>query len=107
MKVSCERRSEYITSENEWADGWAIIAHAAKFASRFNSMVPGAYRYVSPDDIRLMVHCGLIGRRGFFERADVETIRGILRYEQLREDSKFNSNNGLIDDGKHSSPSSL
>jgi len=32
-----------------------------------------------------MAQCGLSGRCGFFDRSDLETVRGILRYEQHRE----------------------
>ena len=76
---------EYSRKESEWADGWAIMAEPRRFAAKFNSTVPGAYRQVTIDDIRQMAQCGLIGRHGFFSREDLEIVRGILRYEQLRE----------------------
>jgi len=77
-------RGELIARKSGWADGWAVVADTEKFAARFNSTVPGAYRIITVNDIRQMAHCGLIGRHGFFERADLETVRGILRYEWLR-----------------------
>ena len=76
---------EYRRKEIEWADGWTIMANPGRFAAKFNSTVPGAYRQVTVDDIRQMAQCGLIGRCGFFDRSDLETVRGLLRYEQLRE----------------------
>jgi hypothetical protein len=79
------RIGDYYRKENEWADGWAIMAEPRRFAAKFNSAVPGAYRQVTVDDVKQMAHCGLIGRHGFFTREDLETVRGILRYEQLRE----------------------
>jgi len=77
-------RGEFIARKSGWVDGWAVIADTEKFAAKFNSTVPGAYRIISASDIRQMAHCGLIGRHGFFEHADLETVRGILRYEWLR-----------------------
>jgi hypothetical protein len=47
--------------------------------------VPGAYRRVTADDIRDMVECGLIGRHNYHYESDLETVRGILQYEQMRE----------------------
>ena len=75
---------EYSLKEIEWANGWAITANPVKFADKFNLTVPGAYRQVTADDIRQMAQCGLIGRYGFFPREDMEIVRGVLRYEQLR-----------------------
>jgi hypothetical protein len=60
-------------------------AQPGEFAVRFNTTVPGAHRLVTADDIRELAHCGLIGRHGFFGHQDLETIRAILRYEQLRQ----------------------
>ncbi len=58
--------------------------HAAKLATRFNSLFPGAHRRITADDVREMAKCGLIGRYGCFEQSDLHTINGILRYELLR-----------------------
>jgi len=77
-------REEYLGRQSEWADGWAVAADPARFAAKFRATVPAAYRTITANDIRQMAHCGLIGHHGFFERADLETVRGILRYEWLR-----------------------
>ena len=76
---------KYHRKEIEWADGWATMANPERFAAKFNSTLPGAYRQVTEDDIRQMAQCGLIGRCGFFDRSDQETVRGLLQYEQFRE----------------------
>jgi hypothetical protein len=82
--VRAPREEHLGRKSNKWADGWAVIADPEIFATKFMSTVPGAYRTISANDIRLMAHCGLIGRHGFFERADLEIVRGILQYEWLR-----------------------
>ena len=61
------------------------ITRPDKFAGFFNAKVPGAYRQVSADDIRDMTTSGLIGRYGYYRHLDIETVRTILQYEQLRE----------------------
>ncbi len=78
------RIGEYNRREVEWENGWAIMTNPSPFAAKFNATVPGAYRQITGDDIRQMAQCGLIGRCGFFTREDLQTVRGILRYEQLR-----------------------
>ena len=70
--------------DTEWSDAWAVMSDPVKFASRYNAAVPGSHRAVTPDDIRVLAHCGLIGRHGFFDRTDLETVRGILQYEKVR-----------------------
>ncbi len=87
MDVSGICSNDYTVEEAGWVDAWAVVADPAKFAARFNSRVPGAHRPVTDDDIRDMTVCGLIGRRGFFERSDIETVRGVLRYEKMHRDS--------------------
>jgi len=62
-----------------------LIASPDKFAAEFNHMVPGAYRSIDAQDVRDMTHCGLIGRYGHYGRPDIETIRGILQHEELRQ----------------------
>lgn len=62
-----------------------LITNPQKFADFFNAKVPGAYRKVSADDIRDMTTCGLIGRYGYYIHLDIETVRAILQYEQLRQ----------------------
>ena len=54
-----------------------------RFAEWFNSVVPGAYREITAQDVRDMTECGLIGRYGYYGRADIETVRAILQYEQM------------------------
>ena len=56
-----------------------------RFATHFNTIVPGAYRQITAQDIRDMVECGLIKHYGYYLRSDLETVRAVLRYEQLRE----------------------
>lgn len=63
-----------------------FIVRAEDFANLFNAKVPGAYRQVTADDIRLLTQFGLIGRYNFYDTTnDLQTIIGILNYEQLRE----------------------
>ena len=61
------------------------IVSPDKFAAEFNAAVPGAYRSITANDIRDMAECGLIGRYGYYGRLDLETVRSILQYEQLRQ----------------------
>ena len=62
-----------------------FITSPDKFADLFNIKVPGAYREITASDIRDMTTCGIIGRYGYFIHLDIETVRRILQYEQLRE----------------------
>jgi len=62
-----------------------MLTNPDKFASLFNSKVPGAYRSISPQDVLDMKSCGLIGRSNYYGRDDLETVRAVLEYEQLRE----------------------
>ena len=62
-----------------------IIANPGKFAARFNEKYPGAYRQVTAQDVRDMTTCHLIGRYECYLKDDLEFIRGILQYEQMRE----------------------
>ena len=56
-----------------------------EFAALFNEKYPGACRQITAQGVREMTTCGLIGRHYGYIRDDLETIRGILEYEQLRE----------------------
>ena len=58
---------------------------SGKFAALFNEKYPGAYRKVTAQDVRDMTTCCLIGRYGFYLRDDLELVRGVLQYEQMRE----------------------
>lgn len=61
------------------------LTNPQKFADLFNAKVPGAYRQVTADDIQLLAECRLIKRYGFYDNTDLQTVIGILNYEQLRE----------------------
>jgi hypothetical protein len=91
MNTSNILNGEYIHRESGWASTCEVVADPVKFAEKFNRTVPGAYKSITGDDIRRMTHCGLIGRYGFFLREDVETVRGVLRYEQLKDTAKTQS----------------
>ena len=56
-----------------------------RFAKEFNEVVPGAYRKITAQDIVDMTACGLIGKYNCYPHNDIETIRAILRYEELRQ----------------------
>jgi len=56
-----------------------------RFAKDFNELVPGAYRRITSDDVRDMTDCGLIGKYYFYGHDAIETVRAILRYEELRQ----------------------
>ena len=56
-----------------------------KFAALFNEKYPGTYRQVTAQDVRDMTICCLIGRYECYLKDDLEFIRGMLQYEQLRE----------------------
>jgi len=62
-----------------------VTTSPERFAIWFNAKVPGAYRQVSADDIRDMTTCGLIGKYSEYITLDIETVRAILQYEQLRQ----------------------
>jgi hypothetical protein len=53
------------------------------FAKWFKSEVSNANREITAQDVRELTECGLIGRYKFYTRQDLETVRGILQYEQL------------------------
>lgn len=55
------------------------------FADLFNAKIPYAYRGITSYDVRLMTECNLIGRHKCYIRQDLETIRGTLQYEKLRQ----------------------
>ena len=84
MTVRSTLDKEYTKVKDYWVALSEVMSDPVRLAAKFNATVPGACRPVSADDIRYMSHCGLIGRYGFYTREDLETVRGILRYEQLR-----------------------
>ena len=62
-----------------------LITSPKQFAEWFNAKVHGAHRQITVDDVRDMTTCGLIGRYGYYIQLDIETVRAILQYEQLRQ----------------------
>jgi len=62
-----------------------LIVRPEDFAEWFNKAIPGAYRQITAEDVRDMTTCGLIGRYGYYMQPDIETVRAILQYEQLRQ----------------------
>jgi hypothetical protein len=62
-----------------------IIVKSEDFAEWFNKAIPGAYRSITAQDVRDMTTCGLIGCYGYYMQLDLETVRAILQYEQLRQ----------------------
>ena len=59
-----------------------------KFAAEVNAKLPGAHRQISTDDVKDMTNCGLIGKYGYYMQLDIETVRAILQYEQLRQNGQ-------------------
>ena len=68
------------------------IVSPEKFAEWFNVVVPGAYRKINNQDIRDMCDVGLIHKYQYFGRSDLEIVRGILLYEQLRDERSRKEN---------------
>ncbi len=68
-----------------------LIVKPEGSAAWFTGVMPGAYRQGSADDIRDMTACGLIGRYDCHIQLDIETIRAILQYEQLRQNRQKKS----------------
>jgi hypothetical protein len=62
-----------------------ITSSPEKLAEWFNKKIPDACRKIVAKDVTLMTRCNLIGRFNYIIRQDLETIRGVLLYEQLRE----------------------
>lgn len=63
-----------------------LIVKPEDFAEWFTKVVPGAFRSITTQDVRDMTTCGLIGRYGYYMHIEIETVRAILQYEQLRLD---------------------
>jgi hypothetical protein len=62
-----------------------VATSPARFAVEFNQTVPGAYRKISVQDVKLLTECGLIGRYKYYAESDILTVIGILQYERFRE----------------------
>jgi len=63
---------------------WQFITSPDKFARAFNDKVAGAERRITADDVRLLTECGLIKKHGYYLQDDLQTVIGILNYEQRR-----------------------
>jgi len=66
-----------------------LITRPEQFAEWFNRVVPGAYRDITVEDVQDMTTCGLIRRYGEYMQLDIETVRAILQYEQLRQNRQI------------------
>jgi len=73
-----------LSSTGEDAD-MRLIVKPDDFAEWFNKTIPGASRSIGVEDVQDMTTCGLIGRYGYFINLDLETVRCVLLYEQLRQ----------------------
>ena len=62
-----------------------FITSPRKFASLFNEKYIGANRQITVEDVICMTSCKLIGRHDYYLRDDLEIVRGVLEYEQMRE----------------------
>ena len=62
-----------------------LITSPRKFASLFNEKYIGANRQITVEDVICMTRCKLICRHGYYLRDDLEMVRGVLEYEQMRE----------------------
>ena len=62
-----------------------FITSPGRFTQAFNAKVPGVYRCLTIQDVLDMTRCGLIGHSNYYYRSDLETVRGILQYEQMRD----------------------
>jgi hypothetical protein len=61
-----------------------FITSPEKFAALFNEKYVGANREITAEDVICMTRCKLICRHGYYIRDDLEMVRGVLEYEQLR-----------------------
>ena len=61
-----------------------FITSPDKFAALFNEKYVGANREISAEDVIYMTRCKLICRHGYYIRDDLEMVRGVLEYEQIR-----------------------
>jgi hypothetical protein len=62
----------------------STITNPQRFADWFNETVPGAYREITAEDVRLLIEYGLICRYRYYSDNDIHTVIGILNYEQER-----------------------
>jgi hypothetical protein len=77
-----------------------FIVRPEDFAEWFTKAIPGAYRSVTAQDVQDMTTCGLIGKYGFYGNLDLEMVRCILLYEQLRQNrqkrDEIRDNEGIV-----------
>ena len=71
-----------------------LIIKSEDFVAWFNKTIPGACRSITTQDVRNMTTCGLIGRYGYYIHLDIETVRAVLQYEQLRESRQKRDESG-------------
>jgi len=62
-----------------------IVTSPEKFANEVNVKLLGAHRQITIEDVKDMTSCGLIGRYGYYIHLDIETVRAVLQYGQLRQ----------------------
>ena len=62
-----------------------LITSPKKFAALFNEKYIGANRQITVEDVICMTSCKLICRHDYYLRDDLEIVRCILEYEQMRE----------------------
>ena len=63
-----------------------MLTSPDRFAAVFNMTFPDAYRIITGQDVRDMTECGLIREHGgYYSRADLQRIRAVLQYEQMRQ----------------------
>ena len=60
------------------------ITSPKKFAALFNEKYVGANRKITAEDVICMTVCKIICRHGYYLRDDLEIVRGVLEYEQMR-----------------------
>lgn len=77
-----------------------LIVRPEQFVEWFNRVVPGVYRQITVEDVQDMTACDLIKRYGFYDDTDLQTVVGILNFEQLRENrqkkDEIRDKNGAI-----------
>lgn len=61
-----------------------FITSPENFAEWFNEKYPGTFRRITPEDVKDMTDCGLIGHYRYYSQQDLETVRGVLQYEKIR-----------------------
>ena len=61
-----------------------LIVRPEDFVAWFNKAIPGASRSIGVEDVQDMTTCDLIGKYGYYGNLDLEMVRCILLYEQLR-----------------------